>query len=103
VVDAEWTDVHPDPDRGTIVAAGRSVKYLRPAVMMEPDALRELLHRLGTRVVLHWEPHGKRYFRLDYARIKAEFAPNNSSAGGNSTTTASSSRPAGSGAWFSRG
>lgn len=100
VIPAEWSE----DDRGSVeMFVGKTTKYLKPAIRVEPDVLRDLLHRLNARVVLHWTPNGKRYFKLDYARLRAELSPENLLEGGTSTTTASSSPPPASGASCSRG
>jgi hypothetical protein len=51
-------------------------KRLRPAVQIHADELRDLLHRLNVRVILHFLPNGSRYFKLDYtkSRFTADFS-----------------------------
>jgi DNA invertase Pin-like site-specific DNA recombinase len=42
---------------------------------VDPEATRELLHKFDARVVLHWTPRGKRYFKLDYGKLKITLDP----------------------------
>jgi DNA invertase Pin-like site-specific DNA recombinase len=111
LADAECIDVTDDDqavERDTapclMRSNGRRTEYVRPELKADRVVLRSLLHRLNARVILHWTPNGKRYYKIDYGRLKAEFTwPENSSAGSNCTTTAFSSPRAARGASCNRG
>ena len=60
---------------GMYACDGRNTREVRPPLKATPDVLREMLHRLNVKVVLHWLPNGDRYYKLDYerCRLTAEF------------------------------
>ncbi|MBL9122280.1 MAG: hypothetical protein JNG90_01520, partial [Planctomycetaceae bacterium] len=49
---------------------------IRPAVLAEIDALRELLHQLNVKITLFWKPANGRNFTLDRRRLQAEIKSN---------------------------
>jgi len=45
-------------------------------VYAEPEAIRELLMRMNATVTVSWTPNGKRYFAVEKAVLRADFAEN---------------------------
>jgi hypothetical protein len=44
-----------------IEGPGRGVLYKAPPIYARPDVLRDLLHRLNAKLVLHWLPKGTKH------------------------------------------